>query len=111
MLDICGIRKSAFFETIDNIREVIPAINAFGWYDAEGNFHDFKDTTDADITESEQKYLELYEHLVYNLLFDDENKLINVFTLPEILYSTISVHNVANFYDFRCAPVLYKVDN
>ena len=111
MLDICGVRKSTFFETIDNIREVIPAINAFGWYDADGSFHDFKDPEDTDITESEQMYLELYEHLVFNLLFDDESKLVNVFTLPEILHSTIAVHNVSDFYEFRCAPVLYKADN
>ena len=110
MLDICGIRKSAFFETIDNIREVIPAINAFGWYDVDGDFHDFNNTADTDITENEQKQLDLYEHLVFNLLFDDENKLVNVFALPEILHSTIAIHNVSDFYDFRCAPVLYKVD-
>lgn len=111
MLDICGVRKSVFFEAIDNIREVIPAINAFGWYDNEGTFHDFKDVTDTDITESEQKYLELYEHLVFNLLFDEESKLVNLFTIPGALHSTVAVHNVAEFYDFRCAPVLYKADN
>ena len=109
MLDLCGVQKSAFFETIEDIREVIPAINAFGWYDAQGDFHDFKDPDDSDITVKEQELLELYEHLVFNLIFDEDNKLVNVFDLPAPMQSTIIVHTVKNFHEFRKSPKIFAV--
>ena len=109
MLDICGIKRSAFFETVADIREVIPAINAFGWYDADGNFHDFKDTEDTDITDEEEELLELYEHLIFNLVFDDDNKLVNVFDSPAVIQNTMIVHTVKDFHEFRKSPKLFGV--
>ncbi|MBE6608851.1 MAG: LTA synthase family protein [Ruminococcaceae bacterium] len=111
MLDICGIRKSAFFETIDNIREVIPAINAFGWYDIDGDFHDFKDVGDTDITVKEKELLELYEHLIFNLIFDEDNKLVNVFGLPKVIQNHTTVHEVESFHKFRYSPKVFGANN
>ncbi len=110
MLDICGVHRSTFFDTIGNIREVIPAINAFGWYDAEGDFHDFNDAEDTDITEKEQELLELYEHLVFNLVFDEDNKLINVFDSPSVVQSTMIVHTVKDFHEFRRSPKIFGIN-
>ncbi len=107
MLDIVGIRRSNFFTAVSNIRKIIPAINAFGWYDVDGDFHDFKDIDDTDITEEEAQALELYEHLVFNLLFDDENKMVNAFVTPTVIKNPMIVHTLESFHEFRNAPSVF----
>lgn len=109
MLNISGVRKSGFFNTLDLIRANIKAINHLGWYDADGDFHAFADKNDATVTESEKESLELYEHLVYNLIFDDKYKMVNVFDTPGLYESPMIACNVVAFKDFRKAPALFVI--
>ncbi|MBQ8383262.1 MAG: sulfatase-like hydrolase/transferase [Clostridia bacterium] len=75
MLDIAGIEKTRFMELLDAIESEIPAINSFGWWDAELNFHSFA-AEDSDMVQE----LRLYKYLQYNRLFDlPEDKLTDLF--------------------------------
>ncbi len=109
MLTLSGVNKSKFFDTLDDIKKVIPAMNFFGWYDTDGDFHSFTDKNDTDITEKEKEALELYEHLAYNLMFDESNKMVNLFDTPTSIQTTMIVHSVGLFHDFRKAPKIFGV--
>ncbi len=109
MLTLSGVSKSKYFDTLDDIKKTIPAMNFFGWYDIDGNFHSFSDKSDKDITEKEKEALELYEHLAYNLMFDDDNKMVNLFDTPTTMQTTMIVHSVGLFHDFRKAPKIFGV--
>jgi hypothetical protein len=84
------------------------AINHLGWYGADGHFHSFKDKNDTSVTESEKEALELYEHLVYNLVFDDKYRMESIFDTPIFYHSPIIACDVVNFKDFRKSPILHN---
>lgn len=109
MMNLAGVEKSKFFDTLDNIRKTLPAINYFGWYDSDGDFHSFTNKNDPDINPDEKEALELYEHLAYNLIFDSKNKLVSVFDTPEPTNTAILVYSVGYFHDFRKAPKVFDV--
>lgn len=70
VLDAAGIELPAYYRVLKQIEEVIPAINAFGFYSkAHGMFVPF-----SDATEEELRMLNLYQNLQYNNLFDKENR-------------------------------------
>ncbi|MBQ8742981.1 MAG: LTA synthase family protein [Clostridia bacterium] len=107
MLSLVGVRKSSFFNTLDSINKQIVAINHLGWYGADGRFHSFKDKNDTSVTDSERKALELYEHLVYNLVFDDKYRMESIFDTPKLYHSPMIACDVVGFKDFRKSPILY----
>ncbi len=70
-LDIAGIEKTEYMNFLTKVRADYPAITAAGYWDTDGEFYSFIDSTVEETT-----LLKLYKYLQYNALFDaDENKL------------------------------------
>ena len=64
------IGLSDYFELIDSFRHEIPSINAAGYYSlSEGRYIDRDDKP----SDKEKRYLELYDYLMYDSLFDRED--------------------------------------
>lgn len=59
-----GIPLTAYQKYLLQLRNEIPAINAFGWQDKEGNWHGFNDQNDG-ISE--------YQNVMYHQIYDREN--------------------------------------
>lgn len=68
--DVAGIPLPPYNQFLRNMEEIIPSINANGYYSlANGCYMSFDE-----VNEAEQYWLELYEALQYNNLFDTKNR-------------------------------------
>lgn len=74
LFDVTGLERSRYFEFLSNLYIRYPVITANTIIDCNGDVV-------SNSEESSEEYLRFYEFLQYNLLFDDENRLINVFNL------------------------------
>lgn len=70
LLENAGFELPAYHRAMKDIQEVIPAINAFGYYSLEK--HAFVPFEDA--SGQEAQMLEMYENLQYNNLMDTQNR-------------------------------------
>ncbi len=67
---------SKFLQFVDTINDEVKAINAMGWYDYEGVFHETSYNMPV-LTDS----LKLYSHLQYNVLYDNKNRAVELFDM------------------------------
>lgn len=74
LAEVAGIKKSRYQEFLTNLRSQIPAINAYGYWDKDGNFYDTKDKKSP-----YYKMLQQYNMLEYNDLFGKDERLDNFF--------------------------------
>ena len=95
LLDIIGFKKTAYFNLVRQVEKVAPVINAFGWWDINGKFHDISaihsiDKIDSNNTdepstlpdnENQMPLIMLYYWTEYNMLKDDENRLSEYYVL------------------------------
>ena len=65
-----NINGDSFHEFLKDMEEVIPSMNALGYYSKEQS----KYTTYDEAIGIEKEWLEKYEILQYNYLFDDKNR-------------------------------------
>lgn len=78
LLDIVGIDGTQFNGFVTDVNSEVMAMNAMGWYDRSGKFHESAYTT-PELSES----LKIFSYLQYNALFDIDDKLVDVFKLPD----------------------------
>ena len=78
LIDIAGIPESGYNKCIKKINGEILAINATGWFDYDYNFHQ-SDYNYPELTPT----LKLYSHLQYNFVFDNEERLLPLFTFAD----------------------------
>lgn len=76
--DLVDVPETEFQRFVDRLNEDVMAINAMGWYDHDGVFHESAYST-PDLNES----LKLYSFLQYNMLYDEKNKLPELFSVKE----------------------------
>lgn len=70
MLDAAGIELPSYHNFLKDMEEVVPAMNALGYYSvSEGGFVSYDKAKDE-----EAAWLNQYEALQYNNLFDEENR-------------------------------------
>lgn len=102
LLDALSMEKTPFFKLLDKVSEKVKAINAFGWWDEDGEFHETGDLSTIDAVrnysgmEATEKalnadkksasLLNLYYWVEYNLLKDDKNKLTDYYVLSKKVY-------------------------
>lgn len=70
LLQNAGLELPAYYRLLADIRETIPAINAFGYYSLDNACY----LPIAEATGKEARMLEMYEILQYNNLFDTKNR-------------------------------------
>lgn len=78
LLQTVGLEMSAYQRFLLDLQTHIPAISAKGYFDVEGELHQ----TEAPDKES-GRWLQEYEIVQYNYLFDEENRLEEYYTLPD----------------------------
>lgn len=74
-----GLGETKFNEFINEMREEIPVMSAFGYRTRDGEFHAAEDGA---YDECENKYIREYNNLVYNAVFDKEHCAEKIFYLP-----------------------------
>ncbi len=77
--ELVDIPETELNHFVDKLNEEVMAINAMGWFDHEGNFHESSYSI-PDLSPS----LELYSYLQYNMLYDEINKKAEIFALPKV---------------------------
>lgn len=75
LLDTAGFELPVYHQFLKQLSEVIPAINAYGFMDAEGNWYGFDEETPYD------QQINEYQILQYNNLFDRENRVDEIFKM------------------------------
>ena len=78
LLEEAGLAMPAYNQFLLQMRETMPAMNLFGYYDSEYVFHPF-----SDAGETEQAYLQDYRYLMYNQLQGIKKMEQDAFFLPE----------------------------
>lgn len=68
IMTYCGLKMSAYDDYLLALRKDIPVLNAFGYYGADGKWHDH------DENNSYRKRLEAYEYIQYGALFDNDKE-------------------------------------
>lgn len=76
--DLVDIPETQFNQFVDELNGEVMAINAMGWFDHDGNFHE-SSYSKPELNEA----LRLYAHLQYNMLYDEEDKLTEIFSIPQ----------------------------
>ncbi len=76
--DMVDIPETKFNKFVDALNTNVMAINAMGWYDHEGNFHE-SSYSNPELNSA----LEIYSQLQYNMLYDAKDKLKSLFTIPK----------------------------
>ncbi|MBE6588316.1 MAG: LTA synthase family protein [Ruminococcaceae bacterium] len=76
--DMVDIPETKFNQFVDALNTEVMAINAMGWFDYDGNFHE-SSYSSPELNGA----LDIYSHLQYNMLYDAKHKLEPLFTLPE----------------------------
>lgn len=77
MLETAGLEMSDFDRFVMHIEEQIPSLSATGYYDNEGELHDFSEED-----EENDPLLAEYEMVQYHYLFDKKNRLEEHFQVP-----------------------------
>lgn len=78
MMETAGLELTDFQRFLLDMYQYIPSVSANGYYDAHGRLHEWKDR------DSESgRWLEEYEMIQYNYLFDKENRLDEHFKISE----------------------------
>ncbi len=75
--DMVDIPETDFNVFVDELNSEVMAINSMGWFDHDGNFHE----SSYSIPELNDS-LRMYNYLQYNMLYDEDNKLTELFTFP-----------------------------
>ena len=70
LLETAGLELPTYYRILSDIRETVPAINAFGYYSPEKGRY----ATLSEAEGKEAEMLEMYQHIQYNNLFDTENR-------------------------------------
>lgn len=78
MLEAAGLDMTAYNRFLLDMQEEIPAMNTFGYYDSNYEFHAFENEE-----ASENTYLKNYQYLMYNQLEGIKKMKQDVFFLPE----------------------------
>ena len=68
MLEQTGLEMAPYNYYLQDLRELIPALNHLGYMDAEGNFHSWSDG-EEEVLQAEWEY----ECLQYNNLAEERN--------------------------------------
>lgn len=80
LMETAGLPLTEYQQFLSRLRQSVPALNANGYLDTEGNWHEQRATMDA----AARAALEQYRMLQYNELFEDrEHRLEDFFFLPE----------------------------
>lgn len=75
VLEFAGLNGPAYYDVLADVKETIPAINAYGFYSKErGCFIPFEEAS-----VEEQNWLQKYENLQYNNIFDVNNSSMHFF--------------------------------
>ena len=78
LADAAGFQRTPYLDFLSGLREDIPAINALGYWDKDGQFYENEDEA-APLYDKVHKY-----HLLeYNNLFGKKNRISNYFYLDE----------------------------
>ncbi|MBR6676682.1 MAG: LTA synthase family protein [Clostridia bacterium] len=75
--DMVDIPETRFNQFVDALNTNVMAMNAMGWFDHSGNFHE-----SGYSTPNLNDPLKLYSYLQYNMLFDNGNRLSHLYALP-----------------------------
>jgi phosphoglycerol transferase MdoB-like AlkP superfamily enzyme len=75
--DIVDIPETKLSRFVEEMNSEVMAINAMGWFDYDYNFHE-SSYSKPDLNEA----LKLYSFLQYNMLFEEDNKILNIFEVP-----------------------------
>ncbi len=76
--EMVDLPETPFNKFVDCVNRDVMAINAMGWFDHDFNFHE-SDYSNPNLSDP----LKLYSHLQYNMLFDKEEKITELFSLPK----------------------------
>ena len=80
LMDAANLPKTGYQTFLSQLRETVPAVNAVGYQDTDGTWHE--QTTD--MSQAAQEGLLDYQMLQYNEIFEDrDNRLEDFFFLPE----------------------------
>ena len=80
LMETANLPRTGYQQFLSELRQLVPALNANGYLDAQGNWHERVSAMDA----AAQAALSKYRMLQYNELFDDrQNRLQDFFFLPE----------------------------
>lgn len=77
MLEIAGVNMPVYNEYLLALSRQLPVINSIGYIDINGQYYEKDDVSVY------TPLLEGYEKVAYNLLFDDDNRKNNLFTLSQ----------------------------
>lgn len=69
LLETAGMHGSSYIDFLQEMRQYIPAINAFGYMTTDGSWHDMDEETDG------SEWVDRYHQIEYNALFDPERDL------------------------------------
>lgn len=69
-------QPSKFMQFVNTVNKEVKAINAMGWYDYAGVFHETSYNVPA-LTDP----LKLYSHLQYNVLYDNKHRIAGIFNM------------------------------
>ena len=72
MMETAGLQLTDYQRFLMDMNQYVPAVSANGYYDQHGELHDW---SERDSDQESGKWLEEYEILQYNYLFDKENRL------------------------------------
>lgn len=64
LLDAAGIQGSAYTNFLLDMRQYVPAINAFGYMTTDGNWHNIDEKTEV------SEWIDKYRNIEYNAMFD-----------------------------------------
>lgn len=76
VLDVANIQKTPYLQFLDTLRKEIPIITGNGYMDKTGIYHDFSEQTEY------TELIENYHYLQFNNMFDNDDKLTTLFTVP-----------------------------
>lgn len=78
MMKAAGLPLSDFQKFLLDMYQYVPSVSANGYYDQQGILHSFQEKEN-----NVKKWLEEYEIVQYNYVFDRENRLDEFFCVPE----------------------------
>ncbi len=76
ILDVANLQKTPYLEFLDEMRKEIPIITGNGYMDKTGVYHEFSEETEYN------DLIETYHYIQFNNMFDNQNKINSLFTIP-----------------------------
>ena len=83
LLDMVDVPETKFMQYVDAMNNEVMAINAMGWFGYDGKFHESAYAKQNLDDPSLDNPLWIYSYLQYNMLYDDDKKLTELYSLPE----------------------------